>query len=99
MYKARQTYSLGLQFTLSGIYAPAPDFHGPVNVVVGAEDFPFCMGVCNDQAAATIPALFPAAANGSQSYVISNCGHTINAHYCAQQGFGQINWFLQSNGF
>ncbi len=101
-YAAKQTYSFGQQFTLPGIYSPAPAFKGPVDVVIGQYDFPFCLGACNqptDQAAATIPALYPGAATGSQSFIVPGSGHYINAHYAAPAEFSQINTFLKTNGF
>ena len=101
-YAAKQTYSFGQQFTLPGIYSPAGAFKGPVDVVIGQYDFPFCLAACDkptDQAAATIPALYPAAASGSQHFIVPDSGHYINAHYAATSEFTQITAFLQVNGF
>ena len=101
-YAAKQTYSVGQQFTLPGIYSPAGAFKGPVDVVIGQYDFPFCLAACDtptDQAAATISALYPAAAIGSQHFIVPDCGHYINAHYAATSEFTQINAFLKANGF
>ena len=101
-YAAKQTYSVGQQFTLPGIYSPAGAFKGPVDVVIGQYDFPFCLAACDtptDQAAATIPALYPAAAIGSQHFIVPDSGHYINAHYAATSEFTQINAFLKVNGF
>jgi hypothetical protein len=97
----KQTFTLGQQFTLPAIYGPASSFTGPVNIVAGQFDYPFCHGNCNSElASATIPALYPAAnTTGSQSYIVPNSGHSINAHYTAQESFSQINSFLASNGF
>ena len=101
-YNAKQTYSFGQQFTLLGIYSAAGAFKGPVDVVIGQYDFPFCLAACDkptDQAAATIAALYPAAAVGSQHFIVPNTGHCINAHYAAPAEFSQINAFLKDNGF
>ena len=101
-YAAKQTYSFGQQFTLPGIYSAAGAFKGPVDVVIGQYDFPFCLAACDkptDQAAATIPALYPAAAVGSQHFIVPNSGHYMNAHYAAPTEFSQINAFLKDNGF
>lgn len=101
-YAAKQTYTFGQQFTLPAIYSPAGAFKGPVDVVVGQYDFPFCLAACDkptDQAAATIPALYPAAAVGSQHFIVPNSGHCINTHYAAPAEFSQINAFLKDNGF
>lgn len=102
MYAKKSTYTLGQLFTLPSIYAPAPAFTGPVNIVVGQHDFPFCLGDCNsppDQAAATIPALYPAAGAGSAHYTVPNSGHLLNAHYQAPEVFAQINNFLHVHGY
>ncbi|KAI9645956.1 hypothetical protein NHQ30_005393 [Ciborinia camelliae] len=98
----KQTYTIGQQFTLPAIYSPAPKFKGPVDVVIGKYDFPFCQGICDhhiDLAAATIPVLYPAAHSKSESFIVPNCGHLINAHYEADAQFDQINDFLDKNGF
>jgi len=81
---------------------PAPTFTGPVNIVVGQHDFPFCLGDCDSprgQVAATISALYPAADAGSTYYIVPESGHMLNAHYQAPQAFAQINKFLHANGF
>ncbi|APA10419.1 hypothetical protein SS1G_07093 [Sclerotinia sclerotiorum 1980 UF-70] len=98
----KQTYTIGQQFTLPAIYSPAPKFKGPVDIVIGKYDFPFCQGRCDhpvDLAAATIPVLYPAADSKSESFVVPDSGHLINAHYNAYVQFDQINDFLDRNGF
>ena len=81
---------------------PAPAFTRPVFIIVGQRDFPFCRGDCNDppgQVEASIPALYPNANNASETYIVPNSGHYINAHVEAQDEFNRINMFLQKNGF
>ncbi|KAG4030508.1 hypothetical protein MFRU_012g02410 [Monilinia fructicola] len=98
----KQTYTIGQQFTLPAIYSTAPNFTGPVDIVIGKYDFPFCQGTCDypiDLAAATIPALYPAAKSKSASFVVPDSGHFINAHYEADAQFNQISSFLDRNGF
>lgn len=98
----KQTYTIGQQFTLPAIYSSAPNFTGPVDIVIGKYDFPFCGGKCDrpiDLAAATIPGLYPAAHHKSESFVVPESGHLINAHYEADVQFDQINNFLDKNGF
>ncbi|ESZ98065.1 hypothetical protein SBOR_1596 [Sclerotinia borealis F-4128] len=93
----KQTYTIGQQFTLPTIYSTAPKFTGPVDIVIGRYDFPFCKGMCNhpiDLAAATIPVLYPAANAKSESFVVPDSGHLINAHYRAGAQFDHINGFL-----
>ncbi|KAL6720924.1 hypothetical protein ACLMJK_000023 [Lecanora helva] len=102
VYASKSTYSLGQLLTLPNILGPAPAFSGPVDIVVGQQDFPFCLGNCSfprDQAAATIPALYPAANPRSTHYILPDSGHLINAHYSAPKAFAQMNEFLRLNGF
>ncbi|MCJ1261321.1 hypothetical protein MMC22_001185 [Lobaria immixta] len=99
---AKQTYALGQLFTIFDILQPATSFTGPVNVVLGQYDFPFCRGDCTypvDQSAAVKPAFFPAANAGSQEFLVPETGHNINGHYKAPAVFDQINRFLSVNGF
>ncbi|RAK95954.1 alpha/beta fold hydrolase [Aspergillus ibericus CBS 121593] len=99
-FQARNTYTVGQQLTLSGIYAVASSYRGPVAVVAGEYDFAFGGGAVTESLlASTLETLYPEAAAGSTSYVVPNSGHVINAHYSAQQQFSQINAFLECNGF
>ena len=101
-YAAKETYSFVQLFTVPGIYSAAGGFKGPVDIVIGQYDFPYCLAACDkptNQAAATIPALYPAAAVGSQHFIVPNSGHNINAHYAAPAEFSQIHAFLKDNGF
>lgn len=96
----KQTYTLGEVFTLANVIAPAPAFTGPIDVVDGQNDFIFCQGDCTvpvDQAAVVQPALFPAAAAGSQSFLVPGVGHAVNAHYAAPQAYAQMLAFLKAN--
>lgn len=82
--------------------SPSPQFTGPVDVVLGQNDYFFCGGDCkypSDQSAAVVPAFYPAAGKGSQHYLVPGAGHLINAHVSAPQGFDQMTAFLRSNGF
>jgi hypothetical protein len=98
----KQTVTIGELFTLASVLAPATSFTGPVDVVDGSNDWPFCQGDCTypvNQAAQAIAALYPAASSGSQSYLASLCGHGINLHYAATAAFSQIQNFVSKNGF
>ena len=100
-FNTRQTNALGEIFTLADVYTPSLAFTGPVDVVDGQFDFFYCGGDCNypvDQAALVQPAFYPAAAAGSQSYLVPGSGHVINAHFTAPQAFSQMISFLKTNG-
>ncbi|KAL9099331.1 MAG: hypothetical protein Q9163_005159 [Psora crenata] len=97
----KQTNALGEMFTLGAAYAPATAFTGPVDIVNGENDYFYCGGDCTfptNQAAAAIRAYFPAASNGSESYLAPIAGHNVNAHYSAQKAFKQMLAFLGKNG-
>ena len=97
----KQTNALGETFTLASAYAPATLFSVPVHIDNGQNDYFYCGGDCTypvDQAAAAIPAYFPAASkNGSQSFLVPGAGHNVNAHYSANEAFSQMVAFLKEN--
>jgi hypothetical protein len=80
---------------------PAPLFTGPIDVVDGEFDLPFCDGNCDigDKPAAVKLALYPLAALSSTSYIAKDAGHGLNLHYSAADAYAQIFQFLASNGF
>ena len=97
----KQTYTIGQEFTIPAIIKPATRFTGPVDAVLGQNDFPFCLGDCTfptDQSVALITSFYPAAAAGSQHFLVPNSGHVINAHFGATQAFNQQLAFLKKNG-
>jgi pimeloyl-ACP methyl ester carboxylesterase len=97
----KQTFTLGDFFTLTGPVAPAAAFTGPVDIVNGQNDFIFCASDCgypSDLGAQVLPALFPAAATGSTSYLVPGTGHGINAHTTTSQTYAQMLAFVKSAG-
>ncbi|MCJ1245729.1 hypothetical protein MMC30_002933 [Trapelia coarctata] len=98
--KTYQTNALGETFTLASAYVPSAAFTGPVDVVDGQNDFFYCGGDCTfptNQAAVVQPVFYPAASAGSQSYLVPDAGHNINAHFAAPQAFAQMLAFLKTN--
>ncbi|KAH6681605.1 hypothetical protein B0J14DRAFT_576749 [Halenospora varia] len=82
--------------------APAPEFTGPIDVVDGENDLPFCQSnglVPEDKAAAVMGMLYPNAGNGSASYILGDAGHGINAHYNARMAYVHIFGFLGEKRF
>lgn len=97
----KQTNTLGVLLTLGGIIAPSTQFTGPVDVVNGENDLVFCGGDClfpTDQNQAVITIFYPAASNGSQTYIAAGAGHAIAAHNSGPASFQQMIEFLQANG-
>ncbi|KAL9084332.1 MAG: hypothetical protein Q9159_005291 [Coniocarpon cinnabarinum] len=100
VFESRATYSLGELFTLPLIFTAAPNYKGPVDVVDGFNDFSFCLGDCSkpgNRAQAYRTAFYPAASQ-SDSYLVPDTGHVINAHKNAGLAFSQMISFLKSNG-
>ena len=96
----KQTQTLGELSTLGKIVDLSPEYVGPVDVVLGENDFVFCGGNCSfptDQSLATLRLFYTAASNGSQSYLVPGSGHAINAHHSAPKAFAQMIAFLKAN--
>lgn len=98
----KQTFTIGELFSVASLSGGGVSpFTGPVDVVDGQFDLPFCQGDClaggKDQAAAVGAALYPHSSN-FQSYVAAGAGHGLNLHYSAPLAYDQINGFLKSNG-
>ncbi|KIW13889.1 hypothetical protein PV08_06670 [Exophiala spinifera] len=99
--RARQTLAVG---ELLGIPAlgVSSSFTGPVDFVIGANDLPNCFGNCvlpYDKVAAAKEKLYPAASNGSDSYLAPDTGHGLNFHYTAEKAYEHIHDFIRKNGF
>ena len=78
-------------------------FTGPVLIITGSHDVPFCGGDClsTGGAAASIPAqgkmAFPEA-KAFEAYVQPETGHGLNMHYNATGAYDYIVGFLGGNG-
>lgn len=97
------TVTFGELLTLSTVAAPAMNFAGPLAVVNGDNDLPFCFGNCSypsNLAEAVKPMLYPMVSNSSSStYLVPKTGHGINQHYSAGEAFSFIQNFIKSHGF
>ncbi|KAK5102261.1 hypothetical protein LTR70_000047 [Exophiala xenobiotica] len=92
--------TIGEVLTLNGVIGSINNFAGPVLVVTGERDIPFCGGNCfatGDPEIASIPAasqkLFPAASSFEVS-IISGAGHGLNLHYTHPTTYGTMQNFL-----
>jgi pimeloyl-ACP methyl ester carboxylesterase len=100
--RAKQTLSIGEFFTNALVIAPATSFAGPIDVVLGENDLPFCQSNClngGSRAAEVKGALFPAASAASDIYTLKGAGHGLNLHYGAQDAYTHVAGFLARNGF
>ncbi|EJU00142.1 alpha/beta-hydrolase, partial [Dacryopinax primogenitus] len=99
-----QPVTVGVMFTLETVAGPASNFTGPVLLVTGAQDLPFCGGNCyalqpSNQTILqeTGTALFPA--SKYSYYAPQLTGHNVNLHLSAPETYAaMIEWVLE-NGF
>ncbi|CAD0086325.1 unnamed protein product [Aureobasidium vineae] len=98
---AKGSVTFGELFTQAAIAGVASNFTGPVAIVNGDADLPFCYGNCSypmNKAEAAIKMLYPAAsANGT--YLAPLTGHGVNLHYTAMDAYKFIGSFLRQNRF
>lgn len=96
----KQTITFGELFTQTVAAQQAPRFTGPVDVVNGYYDLPFCDGDCAypSNQAAQVLLLYPNRAPSSTAYLAPGSGHGLNLHYIAQTAYEQIGGFLADNG-
>jgi pimeloyl-ACP methyl ester carboxylesterase len=102
--KTKQPVTAGELLTIGNAPKMSP-FTGPVFVITGQHDVPFCGGNCYGMVeginATTIPGsvtvAFPAA-SAFEAYIQPNTGHGLNFHYNATAGYQVIQDFLGRNG-
>lgn len=98
----KKPVTVGELLTLSSVPMQNP-FTGPVLIITGSNDVPFCGGDCTNTggAAESIPAqgkmAFPAA-RAFEAYIQPHTGHGINLHYNATGAYEVIAGFLKGNG-
>ncbi|KAL8924229.1 MAG: hypothetical protein Q9208_004193 [Pyrenodesmia sp. 3 TL-2023] len=99
----KDTYTFGEIFTNGGVLNPATEYTGPLDVVTGIYDFPFCLGNCSypdNQLVKVKPSLYPAVEDSkAEVYLAPDNGHYLNAHKSAGMVFDHINMFLAKHGF
>ncbi|KAK6950530.1 hypothetical protein Daesc_008858 [Daldinia eschscholtzii] len=97
----KQTNTLGVLLTLGGIVAPSTEFTGPVDIVNGENDLVFCGGNClypTDQDSVVLSMFYPAASEGSQTYIAAGAGHSIAAHKSGPDSFKHMIQLSRDNG-
>jgi hypothetical protein len=83
------------------VLAPALALKGPIDVVNGENDVPFCRDDCltnKDRSQKVRKTLFPAAGAGSDSYILKGAGNALNLASNAEGAYNQIYAFLKLNG-
>lgn len=98
----KKPVAIGELLTMGSVPMQSP-FTGPVLIITGSNDVPFCGGDCLNTggAAKSIPAqgklAFPSA-KAFEAYIQPNTGHGLNLHYNATGGYEAIAGFLKNNG-
>lgn len=98
----KQTFTIGELFTNSQFMGKALAFTGPVFIVDGENDLPFCQSNClmpMNKAQAALTGLYPNAKAGSGVYIGKGVGHGLNLHYGAGDAYKAIFAFLKKEGF
>lgn len=96
---SKGSVTFGELFTQAAIAGVASNFTGPVAIVNGDADLPFCFGNCSypmNKAAAAISMLYPAA-KANATYLAPSTGHGLNLHYTALDAYKFIGSFLKQN--
>ncbi|KAH8894514.1 alpha/beta-hydrolase [Thozetella sp. PMI_491] len=96
---ARQPVTIGELATLPGPVSTINQFRGPVLVVTGDRDLPFCGGNCSPSTP-SIPAqvqeFFPSA-SAFEVVVIPEAGHGLNLEYSHPTTYGAILDFVEKH--
>ncbi|KZO93143.1 hypothetical protein CALVIDRAFT_269353 [Calocera viscosa TUFC12733] len=100
---SEQPATLGVFSTMSVLGGSPSNFTGPVHVVTGDKDLPFCGAQCNIVPAGmnktilelTQPMVFPMSSNFS-IYSPANTGHGVNLHLSAPDTYREIMAWLAS---
>lgn len=96
------TVTIGELFSTTAVTKPATKFTGPVAVVNGMEDLPFCFGNCtfdgnlSNQVFADLYPNLPSAKTGTFNAPVA--GHGLNLHYSAVEAYYFIQKFLRRQG-
>lgn len=93
--------AIGELFSSNVIAGVAKNFTGPVAVVNGAEDLPFCFSNCSypTNLPAQVKMLYPqVSAMNFSTYLAPIAGHGVNLHYSASGAYDFIQGFLKSRG-
>lgn len=102
--KTKQPVTAGELLTIGNAPMMSP-FTGPVLVITGQHDVPFCGGNCygkpqgttTENIPAGVAAAYPSAST-FEAYIQPNTGHGLNFHYNATAGYQVIQDFLARNG-
>ncbi|KAJ5216966.1 hypothetical protein N7468_009974 [Penicillium chermesinum] len=102
-FQTSQPVTIGELLTIGSAAPLQSNFTGPVLVITGENDIPFCGGDCfaTGGAATSIPAASKIAFSAAKAFsaiVPPKTGHGLNWHYTAASTYKQITNFLGQHG-
>jgi hypothetical protein len=93
---------MGELFTATSKAQPAAAFTGPLLILNGAQDFPFCGGNCTHAAGLVnniASQLYPNVSEAKSSvYLAPMAGHGLGLHYSALNAYSFVQRFLKDHG-
>ncbi|KAK8181597.1 Alpha/Beta hydrolase protein [Phyllosticta capitalensis] len=102
--RTKMPVTVGELLTLGSV-SPVNAFKGPVLVITGSGDLPFCGGDCLTTGTkypsipATVALSFPnVAPENFTAYIQPNAGHGLNAHYNATGAYRYVSEWLKDRG-
>lgn len=104
-FRTGQPVTVGELLTIGSAAAGVSQFSGPVLVITGARDVPFCGGNClatGDPSVASIPAgvqKYLPAASPYETFIVPGAGHGLNLEYSHETTYQHVGQFLVGNGF
>jgi pimeloyl-ACP methyl ester carboxylesterase len=103
-YKTGQPVTVGEMLTISGTTATINTFAGPVLIITGGRDIPFCGGNCYASPGPGYPTIpstskkyFPDAKD-FDVVLVDESGHGLNLEYSHPFTYGTINNYFVQNG-
>lgn len=94
------TISFGELFSRKNVTVAATGFTGPVVIVNGDSDLPYCSGNCTfptNKGDDALKSAFALSKNAT-SFVMPGTGHALNLHHTACEAYAYILDFLKDNG-
>ncbi|KAL2800615.1 Alpha/Beta hydrolase protein [Aspergillus keveii] len=97
--RIKAPFAISELLSFASVPLAAPNFTGPVLMLSGQSDLPFCGGDCTgvlEGPASVSPFVFPSA-QPFVSYIQPNTGHALNLHYNASAAYEVIHGFLKEH--
>jgi pimeloyl-ACP methyl ester carboxylesterase len=79
----------------------ATGYLGPLAIMMGQDDQPFCHGDCGmgDQSLIALSRPFFPNTGDFEGFLMPDTGHALQYHFTAREGFTKVHLWLEKNGF